>query len=73
MHMKKVDARGLSCPEPVVRARQAVGRLAAGDQLEILIETEVARENVLRCVRSMGCEAEVSEVEDGFRLLVKKQ
>ena len=39
--MKKVDARGLSCPEPVIRAKNA---MESGDkEYEILVDNVVAK------------------------------
>ena len=34
--MITVDARGLNCPMPIVRAAQAVKAMAAGDCVEVL-------------------------------------
>jgi tRNA 2-thiouridine synthesizing protein A len=70
--MKTVDARGLSCPEPVLRTRQALAALSAGADLEVLVETVTSRENVLRTARSLGCEVKVEDAEDGFRLVIHK-
>ena len=70
--MKKVDVRGFSCPEPVIRTRNALKELPEGEKLEVLVETVTSRENVLRTVKSMGFEAIVEEIEDGFRLLIHK-
>jgi len=70
--MKNIDVRGLSCPEPVIRARRAVEKMQAGDQVEIIVETGASRENVLRAVRSLGCDAASSDFEDGFRILATK-
>lgn len=33
---QELDARGLSCPMPIVRARQEVGKLQAGEILRVL-------------------------------------
>lgn len=33
---QELDVRGLSCPMPIVRARQAVGNLNAGQVLRVL-------------------------------------
>lgn len=33
---QELDVRGLSCPMPIVRARQAVGKLDAGQVLRVL-------------------------------------
>ncbi len=70
--METVDARGLSCPEPVLRTRQALAALPAGADLEVLVETVTSRENVLRTVRSLGCAATVEEIKGGFRLKIHK-
>ncbi len=70
--METVDARGLSCPEPVLRTRQALATLPAGADLEVLVETVTSRENVLRTARSLGCDVKVEETEDGFRLMIHK-
>ena len=71
--MKCVDVRGLSCPEPVIRARQAMAGMKAGEQAEILVESETARENVLRAAGSMGCTAELHACDGGYRLVITKQ
>ena len=71
--MTTIDARGLSCPEPVLRARRAIQELAAGADLEVLVETVTSRENVLRTARSLGCAAEAQATSDGgFRLRIRK-
>ncbi len=50
--MKQIDTRGLSCPEPVIRATRAVNAMNQREQLEILVETGAARDNVLRALQS---------------------
>jgi tRNA 2-thiouridine synthesizing protein A len=35
MALKKLDARGLKCPMPIVKAKKELDAMAAGDQLEI--------------------------------------
>lgn len=50
--MKKVDARGLSCPEPVIRAKNA---MESGDkEYEVLVDNVVAKENVSRFATHQG-------------------
>ena len=70
--MKQVDARGLSCPEPVIRTRKAMQNMNVGDEVEVLVETVTSRENVLRTVNALGCTATVEEIADGFKLLIHK-
>ena len=35
-HDKELDARGLNCPLPILRARKALGELASGQVLRIV-------------------------------------
>lgn len=35
MAFKRLDARGLKCPMPIVKAKKELDAMAAGDQLEI--------------------------------------
>jgi len=57
----KVDARGLSCPQPVVLARKAI---ETGEfPIEVLVETVTSRENVRRAAEKAGCTVQVEEVE----------
>jgi tRNA 2-thiouridine synthesizing protein A len=59
MSTKQIDARGLSCPQPVVLVDRA---LADGNaDLEILVDNEVARENVSRLINRRGLKADVSQ------------
>jgi tRNA 2-thiouridine synthesizing protein A len=65
-----VDARGLSCPQPVILARKAI---QAGDfPIEVRVETVTSRENVRRAAEKLGCTVEVKEAEDEFRLMLTK-
>jgi TusA-related sulfurtransferase len=71
--MKQIDARGLSCPEPVILARSAVNEMSHGDQADILVEAGAARDNVLRSVCSLGCDAAAEECEGGYRIHITKK
>ena len=50
---KEVDARGLSCPQPVLMALDAMKAVGTGE-LVILVDTDTARENVSRAAESQG-------------------
>jgi len=67
----EVDARGLSCPEPVLLAKNALESMAAGTVV-VLVETVTSRENVTRLARGMGCAVEVEEAGDEFRMTIRK-
>jgi tRNA 2-thiouridine synthesizing protein A len=65
-----VDARGLSCPQPVILAREAI---EAGDfPIEVWVETVTSRQNVTRAAQKLGCTVQVEEVGDEFKLTLTK-
>ncbi len=66
-----VDARGKSCPEPVVLTRKALDSYP-GQEIEVIIDSPVARENVTRMARNQGNNVEVEEREGEFYLKVTK-
>jgi tRNA 2-thiouridine synthesizing protein A len=66
----KVDARGLSCPQPVILARRAIQ--AAEFPIDVLVETVTSRENVRRAAEKLGCQVETEEIGDEFKLTISK-
>jgi tRNA 2-thiouridine synthesizing protein A len=65
--MIEIDARGFSCPIPVVKTKEAIDR-NPNEPLAVLVDNEVSKENVSRLCKSRGYVAEVERIEDGFRL-----
>jgi TusA-related sulfurtransferase len=68
--MKSVDARGLSCPQPVILARKAID--AGQFPIEVLVESVTSRENVRRMAEKAGCTVTVAEMGDEFKLTLSK-
>jgi tRNA 2-thiouridine synthesizing protein A len=65
-----VDARGLSCPQPVILTRNAI---KTGEfPIEVLVETVTSRENVRRAAEKLGCTVQVEELGDEFKLTLTK-
>lgn len=68
--MKTVDARGLSCPEPVIQTKNA---MASGEnEYEVLVDNVVAKENVTRFAVHQGYKVNVTEKGDDFLLKIKR-
>lgn len=65
--MVEVDARGFSCPVPVVKTKEAIDKNPKMP-LTVLVDTETSKENVSRLAGSRGYSIEVERVDDGFRL-----
>ncbi|HHY92872.1 MAG TPA: hypothetical protein GX511_05985 [Firmicutes bacterium] len=68
----RVDARGLSCPQPVVLTKKALADLTAG-QLEVLVDNPAARDNVLRFARNAGCRVELGAAGDDYLVRITKE
>lgn len=67
-----VDARGLSCPQPVLMTLEGIKKQEDGE-MEILVDTETSKENVRRAAESRGWQVkEIEEREEGFRIVIKK-
>lgn len=65
-----VDARGLSCPQPVILARKAIEE--GQFPVDVLVETVTSRENVRRAAAKMGCQVEVEDRGDDFKLTLSR-
>ena len=72
MSSEVVDARGLSCPQPVLLSRQAVNKLESGRTVEVLVDTATSRDNVKRAVESVGCQVQITQEGDEFRMIITK-
>lgn len=67
-----VDARGLSCPQPVLMTLSKIKELGSGE-IEVLVDNEVSRENVSRAASGQGWDiADIREEADEYRLILKK-
>jgi tRNA 2-thiouridine synthesizing protein A len=64
--MVEVDARGLSCPLPVMRTKKALD--AGPDSLVVLVDSGTARANVSNMLADDGYSVSVSEEPDHFRI-----
>ena len=66
-----IDARGYSCPTPVVMVQKAVNN-SAPDTLEVAVDNQCSVENVKRFARHAGYRVEVSDFEGDFKLVLTK-
>lgn len=68
--MHKIDARGLSCPEPVLQAKRGLEQNSEG--IEIMVDNKVSVENVSRFAENSGYKVSVEESSEGFNLKINK-
>ena len=66
--MKEVDARGLSCPEPVMLTEEALKE--GGGPVKVLVTEPHQRMNVEKYAKDHGRKAVSEETEDGFAVVI---
>jgi TusA-related sulfurtransferase len=70
----RVDARGLSCPMPIVKTAQAVKALAPGALVEVLATDAGAQRDFVAWSRATGHEL-VEQAVDGttYRFVIRRK
>ena len=68
--MKQLDARGLSCPEPVIMIRKAM--MSREPAYEMLVDNVTSKENVTRYAEHQGYSVSVSENGDEYTLVMRR-
>ena len=64
--MKIIDARGLSCPEPVVLLRSAME--SKENAYQIIVDNHASRENTTRYAQHQGYQVAVDEKDGEWTL-----
>lgn len=67
---KTIDARGRSCPEPVLITMEAIKKGEA--KIKVLVDTNIALENIKRLGQSKGYSVNVSEEGSDFEMDLSK-
>jgi tRNA 2-thiouridine synthesizing protein A len=68
-----VDARGLSCPQPVLLTLNEMKKIKKGE-IVILVDTDTSKENVSRAATTQGWNVKSVEPEGiGYRITVSKE
>lgn len=68
--VETVDARGLPCPQPVIKTRNAMENSA---EVVTIVDSETAQRNVTRMAEKSGATVEAERVEDGIRLTITRE
>jgi TusA-related sulfurtransferase len=67
-----VDARGLSCPQPVLLTLDRIKSLGQGE-LTVLVDTDTSKENVIRAAGSQGWQVKsVDAAGMEYKLILEK-
>ena len=65
-----IDARGLSCPEPVIMIRKAM--TSNENEYEMIVDNNASKENVTRYATHQGYKVEVIEKDNEYHMSIKK-
>jgi len=69
---KTIDARGLSCPQPVLMTLDEI-KAGKSDEIIIMVDNDASKENVSRAAASQGWTvAGIDEKEGVFNVKIKK-
>jgi tRNA 2-thiouridine synthesizing protein A len=71
---KEVDARGLNCPLPILRAKKALADMASGEILKVLATDPGSQRDFAAFSRQTGNElVQTSTVEKTFIFLMRRR
>ncbi len=70
---QELDARGLNCPLPILRAKKAINGMMAGEVLKVLATDPGAVKDFEAFCKQTGNELLASDnTGDGFEFLIRK-
>ena len=67
--MNQIDARGYSCPEPVLMTKKA---LEQGTPLTVLVDSETPLQNIRRFAANNGYQVSWKAVGEDYELTITK-
>ncbi len=67
--MTEVDARGLSCPEPLMLTRNALKK--NGTPVKVLVDDAIARTNIEKLVKKEGKKLTVNENGSEYEMIIE--
>ncbi len=71
--VEKIDARGLSCPQPVLLTLNKLKVMGSGE-VAVLLDNETSKENVTRAASAQGWSvAQIKEDDETFVVTLVKR
>jgi tRNA 2-thiouridine synthesizing protein A len=71
---KTVDAKGLSCPMPIVKTAQAIKEIPSGSFLEVIATDAGSQKDFVAWAKSTGNELVEQSADGGvFRFILRKK
>jgi len=70
--MKFIDCRGLACPAPVLKAKDAIDKEGL-DEFTVIVDNEAATQNVSRFLESRGFNLSIDQDGNEYKISGKKK
>lgn len=70
MNHPQIDARGRSCPEPVILTKKALEKVPEG--IIVLVDNTTARDNVGRFARNSGYQVKIEQAGTDYRMILDR-
>lgn len=67
----QIDARGVSCPQPVLMAKKALGENPSG--IKVLVDNNTARNNVERYAKNLGYKIEIQGKDNNIEITISRK
>ncbi|MFW5986430.1 MAG: sulfurtransferase-like selenium metabolism protein YedF [Halanaerobiales bacterium] len=68
--MKTIDCRGLNCPQPVIKTRQA---LKEYKQITVVVDNKIAARNVEKMSAKMNCSSHIDQDGGDYKVVINKK
>lgn len=67
--MNVLDLRGLSCPIPLIKTKQAMEKL---DCVQVVVDEATPKENILKFARSQSFQVACEETSGEYHITLRK-
>lgn len=68
--MEKIDVRGMSCPQPVLMAKNTIEKHPEG--IDILVDNNTAKNNITRFLKNLGYNLEYKDEKEDTIIVVRR-
>uniref|UniRef100_A0A832LVS8 Sulfurtransferase-like selenium metabolism protein YedF n=1 Tax=Caldimicrobium thiodismutans TaxID=1653476 RepID=A0A832LVS8_9BACT len=70
---KEVDTRGLPCPQPVIKTKEALEEINPGEKIKVITDSEVSLENIKKFLQAQGHKLlSIEQSGSEYHLLIEK-
>lgn len=71
--MRKINCRGLICPEPSIKTKRYFDSIGEGDAI-VIVDNEISNSNVYKYAMSQGYQVESTKIdEEHYELMIEKR